>query len=73
MAFNIHVSRIVDNPTISEAAVHADNSKNSRMPQPKVYKATPSLVKATPSLVNVPVGNVIPKYRVQIFEIHPEG
>ena len=66
MAFNIHVSRIVDNPTISEAAVHADNSKNSRMPQPKVYKATPSLV-------NVPVGNVIPKYRVQIFEIHPEG
>ncbi len=66
MAFNIHVSRIVDNPTISEAAVHADNSKNSRMPQPKVFKATPSLV-------NVPVGNVIPKYRVQIFEIHPEG
>jgi hypothetical protein len=65
MAFNIHVSRIVDNPTTSEPVGHANTSKNSRMPQPKVYK--------TPSLVNVPAGNVIPKYRVQIFEVHAEA
>ena len=65
MAFNIHVSRIVDNPTITETITHADTAKNSRMPQPKVYK--------TPSLVNVPVGNVIPKYRVQIFEVQAEA
>jgi hypothetical protein len=65
MAFNIHVSRIVDNPTTTENAAHADSAKNSRMPQPKIYK--------TPSLVNVPVGNVIPKYRVQIFEVQAEA
>jgi hypothetical protein len=64
MAFNIHVSRIVDNPTVTEPAARADTSKTSRTPRPKVYK--------TPSLVNVPAGNVIPKYRVQIFEVQAE-
>jgi hypothetical protein len=65
MAFNIHVSRIIDNPTVTETAAHNESAKNTRTPQPKVYK--------TPSLVNVPAGNVIPKYRVQIFEVQAEA
>jgi hypothetical protein len=65
MAFNVHISRIVENTSLSNASSKVDHSKDNQMAMMKTYKSTPSLV-------NVPTGNVIPKYPVRIFEVRAE-
>ena len=66
MTFNVHITRIVENPTLSELPSKADYSKDSRPATVKKYKPS------TSSLLNVPAGNVIPKYPVRIFAVQSE-
>ena len=66
MAFNVHITRIVDNPTLNALSSKVDYSKNSRTATVKPHKISTSL------LVNVPAGNVIPIYPVRIFTIQSE-
>ncbi len=61
MAFNIHISHIHENPTVSQMSSRLDNSKKKRAAAQSVIFA--------PTLVSVPVDKVINKYPVRIFNI----
>ena len=65
MVFNVHVTPINENPTLSELSSLSHTQKNGR-------RAASKQMIAVPSLITVPADNRISNYPVRIFNVQPQ-